>query len=182
MIFLVIGIFIIFLFIVLILFSFPQFSPIPYFPTNRKDLPLVIKGLQLKNNQVIYDLGAGDGEVIFEAAKRARIKKLNTEFVAVDINPALCFIMWVRKWFHPNKNRIHIVFGDLFKVSYPKYRGNYITIFLYVSPWFIEKILTHVRKNLKISSVVTYYYSIPSLRKKQKMVKGVNTVFTYRLT
>jgi len=65
---------------IIFLFSSPQLSLIPYFPSNKKDLPLIIKALNLKNNQVVFDLGAGDGIVIFEAAKLAFEKKLNTKF------------------------------------------------------------------------------------------------------
>src|SRR3990167_10358427 len=80
-----------FLFILFIIgvliFSSKRFSPIPYFPTQTKDIPLIIKALNLKNNQTIIDLGAGDGIVIFTAAETSYDKDLNTKFVGVDINP-----------------------------------------------------------------------------------------------
>jgi hypothetical protein len=56
---------------VILLFSSKTLSPIPYFPSQKIDLPLIIKALNLQNNQTVFDLGAGDGIVIFEAAKKA---------------------------------------------------------------------------------------------------------------
>ena len=138
-----ITIFFIFVFLILgviFLFSSPQLSPIPYFPSNKKDLPLIIKALNLKNNQVVFDLGAGDGMVIFEAGKLAFQKKLNTQFFAVEINPVLILIMWVRWLFHPNKKNIKIICGDIFKIDFKKLVTNHqslITIYLYISPCYL---------------------------------------------
>ena len=74
---------ILFVLFIISLFSSEKFSPIPYFPTNKKDIPAIIKALKLRNDQIIFDLGAGNGIVIFEAAKKAI--NLNTQFVAIDI-------------------------------------------------------------------------------------------------
>lgn len=191
----------IFLFLVLllftvpiILFSFPRFSPIPYFPTNRKDIPLILKALQLKNNQTIVDVGAGDGIVIFESAREAYTKKLNTKFVAIDINPVLVSVMHLRRLFHPNKKNIQIVWNDLFKTDYnrllshPEFIsgsrnkfGMTVVVYLYVSPWLIEKINKHVVTHIqsKKISFVTYYYPIPSNKKKEKKIRGINSIFRY---
>lgn len=64
--------------IIIIIFVFPQLSPIPYFPSNAKDLPLILDNLRIQDNHVVIDMGAGDGMVVFEAARHAYEKKLNT--------------------------------------------------------------------------------------------------------
>jgi len=179
------------LFVIIIIFSFPQLSPIPYFPTNKKDLPLIIKALNLKNNQLIFDLGAGDGRVIFNAAKAAYQKKLNTQFIAIDINIILILIMYLRRLFHQNKKNIKIIWGDLFKIDYQSllhtpYPTLY-TFYLYVSPWFLEKIIENCLPagkagKLKIENftVVSYYYPVVGLKKFEKKLQGANAVFRYR--
>ena len=91
--------FVIFVIVIIFLFSSKALSPIPYFPSNKHDLPLIIKALNLKNNQTVIDLGAGDGIVIFEAAKIAYKRKLNTRFVAVEINPVLILVLHLRRLF-----------------------------------------------------------------------------------
>ena len=76
---------VIFLFLLfnILYFILPSLSPIPFFPTNRKDVSLVVSSLlrssltikgnktnndQLITNNIIMDLGAGIGTVIFAAA------------------------------------------------------------------------------------------------------------------
>src|SRR3989338_4927434 len=149
--------FIIFITIIIFIFSSKKFSPIPYFPSQPVDIPLIIKTLNLKNNQTVFDLGAGDGIVIFTAAKSSFQRKLNTKFIAVEINPVLIFILHLRRFFHPNRKNIRIVYGDIFKINI-KYQilkikmtseksnikndntmkqFNNLTIYLYISPWYL---------------------------------------------
>ncbi|OGK23544.1 hypothetical protein A3A46_04430 [Candidatus Roizmanbacteria bacterium RIFCSPLOWO2_01_FULL_37_13] len=198
--------------VVILIFSSKRFSPIPFFPTNKYDLPLIIKSLDLKNNQVIFDLGAGDGIVIFEASKEAYRKKLNTKFIAVEINPILIILLHLRHFFHPNKKNIKIILADLFTMSLralAKQSRNYeiaslltsftprndkiimkprqtwltqfnnITIYLYISPWFLDKVTKKVLKEIPKARIVSYMYPIKSLRHKEKLIKGKNFVFIY---
>lgn len=188
--------------IIIILFSFPQFSPIPYFPSNMKDKKNILRAFSLKNNQVIIDLGAGDGIVIFEAAYESWRRKLNTKFVALEINPVLIGIMWMKWCLHPNRQNIRIIWGDMFKIDYLSLRAQAkqskieiatssttairtprndmnITFYLYISPWLIEKAVSRIQKQLPASSFVSYFYPIKSLRKKEKVLRGVHNVYTY---
>ena len=57
----------------------------------------IIQGLDLKNDQIIIDLGAGTGTVIFAAAHEAHKRGLNTHFVAIEINFILTAIMHIKK-------------------------------------------------------------------------------------
>lgn len=182
--------FVICLFVIILLFASPRFSPIPYFPTQKKDLPLIIKNFKLKNGQIIYDLGAGDGTVIFEAAKTAFERKLNTKFVAIEINPVLILILQIRKFLHPNRNNIKIIWKDLFDNNWSLEIGNLLGIghwklgivfYLYVSPWLLEKIIKKLKLKIKNFSVVSYMYPIKSLKRKEKIIKGKNSIYLYNL-
>lgn len=166
---------------VICLFSYPKFSPIPYFPTNKNDLPLIIKALDLKNNQIVYDLGAGDGTVIFAGAHAALIKKLNTKFIAVEINPVLILILYLRKSLHPNGKNIKIVWGDFFNKNFKFQTSNFklISLYLYASPWLLDKIATRIKIEIPTAEIVSYMYPIKSLKKKEKILKGKNGVYVY---
>jgi hypothetical protein len=188
----------IFILLILFIFSSPKLSPIPYFPSNKKDLPLIIKALGLKNNQVIVDLGAGDGLIIFAAAKEALEKKLNTKFIAVEINPILILIMYIRKLFHPNRKNIKVVYADMFKLNFKKLLTFYamhdkvpgdnlsiLTFYLYISPWFLEKITKkiislHLPKPITLN-IVSYMYPIKYLSDRQKTINGKNRIFVYQV-
>src|SRR3972149_12020194 len=110
-----------FLLVILLLFSSKKFSPIPYFPTQKADLSKIIKALKLKDSQTVIDLGGGDGIVVFRAAYEAQKQKLNTKFVAVEINPVLILILHLRRLFHPNKDNIIIIRDDIFKMNFSSY-------------------------------------------------------------
>jgi len=178
--------FIIFIIVIIFIFSSKKLSPIPYFPTQKADLSKIIKAINLKNNQTVIDLGAGDGIVIFEAAKQAFRKKLNTQFIALDINPILVFIMFLRRRLHPNRRNIKILFGDMFKSDFMNFINfkNFTTVYLYISPWFLEKVIENclsVEALAKVDKLkfVSYMYPIKSLKKMEKIIQGNNRIFIY---
>lgn len=171
-------------FIILIIFAFPQLSPIPYFPSNKKDLPVILKALDLKNSQTVFDLGAGDGRVIFNAAAKAYRQKLNTQFIATEINPILIIILHLRRLFHTNKKNIKIIRANMFNMNFSLLTTNYslqTTFYLYISPWYLEKTINNIRKQIKNFRLVSYMYPVRSLENNQKILQGVNKVFVYNV-
>lgn len=183
---------------------------------------MIVKSLDLKNNQVIFDLGAGDGKVIFEAAKEAYKKKFKTKFIAVEINPILILVLNLRRFFHLNIKNIKIIQADFFKTSLralakqshyceiaelvPSYNSerllhsvrndsegstaprndskamkqfNNVTIYLYISPWFLDKVAKKILQEFPNAKIVSYMYPIKSLKKKEKVINGKKSIFVY---
>lgn len=180
-----IYLYIIFLFVLVIIlfFSSKTLSPIPYFPSNKKDLPLIIKALGLKNDQVVIDLGAGDGIIIFEAAKKAYQKGLNTQFIAVEINPILILIMFLKRLFHPNKKNIKIEYNNIFKFNsnnLNRQSTKSLTFYLYLSPWFLNKIIKILKLKIPKFKIVSYMYEIKNLN-KEKVLSGINKIYLYKI-
>ncbi len=171
----VITVVIIAFFIVVALFAFPRFSPIPYFPSNFSDKDLILKALDLKNNQTVIDLGAGDGWVIFDAANEAKRRRLNVKFIAVEINPILVLILHFKRFFNHNKKSVNILREDMFKLNV---KNKYSTIYLYISPWLLEKTLKIIKNNFPQYRIVSYMYPIKSL-KENKIIKGKNNIYIY---
>jgi hypothetical protein len=174
------------LFVIIIIFSFPHFSPIPYFPSNTKDIPLILTALSLKRNQTIIDLGAGDGIVIFKAAERTLQNKLNTKFIAVEINPVLLLVLHIRRLFHPNRKNIKIINADMFSMNYSKLSTNdyrLLTFYIYISPWFIEKTVTNISKQMSNFELVSYFYQVKCLPKyKEELKEGIHKIYRYTQT
>lgn len=177
------------LLIIIFLFSSPKFSPVPYFPSQPVDMPLIIEALNLKNNQTIIDLGAGDGIVIFKAADESFKKKLNTQFIGVEINPILILILNIRRLFHPNRKNIKIIHGDIFNIELNNFTNfinfkNLITVYLYISPWFLEKVIENCKSKIENFNVVSYMYPIKSLSsakasEDKEIIQGRNKIFLY---
>ncbi len=167
---------------VIAIFSFPNFSPIPYYPSHKKDIPLILKSLGVKNNQIIFDLGAGDGIVLYRAARLAFDKKLNTQFIAVELNPILYVLLLIKRFFHKNRKNITVVFGDMFKLSYQKLLPRYkkeVTFYVYISPWLLERMVNILQKEVKNFSIISYMYQIPH-RKHVTKLTGKHAIFRYK--
>lgn len=179
--YLFLGLLALLLLTVIIIFAFPRFSPIPYYPSNMKDKQIILDGLKLGNGQTLIDLGAGDGVVIFEAARLALTKKLDTRFVALELNPVLILVLQIRRFFHPNRKNIKIVWGDMFKIDYKTAigGGEDITFYLYISPWLIERAISHALSFFPKAYFVSYYYPIKSRKNREKKIQGVHALYTY---
>lgn len=160
-------------------------SPIPYFPSNNKDIPQIIAHLTFKDNQIFYDLGAGDGCVIFAAAQKAYIANKDTLFIAVEINPILLLLLLFKRMYHPNKKRIKIQYADIFSMRYTqklnKKKKEYV-FYLYISPWYLEKTVKNIKKQMQSFTVVSYFYALPHALKKKptRVLRGIHTTSLYR--
>ena len=56
---------------------------VPYLPSHEKAVAAMLKVAKVGKNDILYDLGSGDGRVVITAAKR-----FGTRGVGVDIDPA----------------------------------------------------------------------------------------------
>ncbi len=160
-----------------------KISAIPFFPSNSNDLPAIIEALDMRDDNIVYDLGAGTGTVIFAAASEAKKKGLDTTFVALDINFILIGIMMLRKLFHPNSKNIRIVMGDLFKYDYAAETDNYkhVTYYMYVSPWFTDPMAKLIKDTKRNSHIVSYYYPIKKELKEKKHITRNHDIYIYEV-
>jgi len=137
----------------LIWFSNPKLSPIPYYPTLEKDIQRIKQALNLQPKDVLYDLGAGDGKIVFRLAA-AKIK-----VVAVESNPYLVALMHLKRLFSPYKKQIVILWQDLFKTDLSEATH----IYLFVGPSAIKQIFTYINSQPrpKLKRIVSYRYHHP---------------------
>jgi len=121
----------------------PAFYGPPSVPTR---LTRVRKALQLVNlqpNEVLYDLGAGDGRVLFLAGQ-----EFNAQTVGIEIGPIQCALIWLRS----TANGL----GDKVQVKW----GNYLTVdlsaadvvFIYATSREVAKLASHLEKQMKQGS------------------------------
>ncbi|MFA6593952.1 MAG: hypothetical protein WCT16_01715 [Candidatus Buchananbacteria bacterium] len=93
------------LFLVLLTAAYGAYSAAPWLPTRRRDVKRMMDLAELKPGDKVYDLGCGDGRLVFAAAKRG----------ATATGVEVFFLPWlyarVKSFFIP---RSKILFGDLF--------------------------------------------------------------------
>lgn len=166
------ALFSIFIIIFIYVFVSRKRSPVPYFPTNKKDIPLIIKALNLKRNKSVVDLGAGNGVVIFKAAEEAYKRGFNTKFYAVEINPILILLLHIKRLFHKNKKNIFILYEDFIKMSLKKFKN--AVFYLYLSPKYLNIIYKKIKTEAKNSKIITYFYKVEDIARK---IKGLNNLY-----
>ena len=154
-------------------------SPVPYFPSNQRDMERIVDYLELRNHHTIIDMSAGDGAVIFAAADWAQQKKLTLHLIAAEINPILLAVLYLRHLLHPYRAHISIMYADMFhypfsKVVYTKT----VTAFYYISPWLLKKAYSHIKHELPHAHIVSYFYPLPN-KKPTKHTEGVHQLFAY---
>lgn len=168
---------------VIALFAFPSLSPVPYFPSNHKDIDLIIKEMKLKDDDTIVDLGAGDGVVIFRAASYAYTHRLNTKFIAIEINPILIIVMHILRLLHRNRRNILIKKFDMFNkplntlpITTPS-----ALFYMHLSPRYLPVLAKKISK-LKIKKrIVTYFYSIDGRKADTTISSGLHSISLYQM-
>ena len=148
----------------LIWFVSPRLSPIPYYPTLEADMEQIIKALDLKKGNCLYDLGAGDGKIIF------RVAKPGIKTVGIEFNPYLVLLMKIKKLFHPQKKQITILWQDLFKTDLETATH----IYLFVGPYLIDRIFEYIikHKGKALQKIVSYRYCPKKYLKNRTKLKN----------
>ncbi len=126
---------------------------IQFVPTPLKMVDAMVTAAGLKAGDKVYDLGAGDGRLLFRAAKRhPGIQAIGIEFV-----PSV--LMWgkIRSFFgrHPVKLR----WGDLFRHQY----HDADVVFLYLYPNVLSKLEKKFDQELKRGTkVISHAFKFPN--------------------
>lgn len=158
-------------FVIIFFFVSKHFSPIPYYPTNKKDVHLLLKTIKLTNQTIFIDLGAGMGEIIFPLAQKAYQKKLKTKLIAVEINPILLTFLFLKRLFHPNKKNISILKQDMFSLKLTLPKKSCLIFYAYGSPKFLAKLINGLKKNFAHFEFISYLYPLNN-KKPKEIIKG----------
>ena len=137
----------------------------PFLPTLKKDSHKIFELLNLKREDVFYDLGCGTGQLLVEAARR------DLHAVGYELNPLLYFICKVRTY--SNKDKISVKFGNFWNADLSKANGVYAFLFTK----FMERLDKKLTKELNNGSrLVSYTFKIPN----KKINKSQNGFYLYR--
>lgn len=115
-----------------------RFTPVP------NSILKEIEGvLIIKDNSILYNLGCGDGRVLFYLLKQ----NSKAEYIGVEDNLFLLSSAYLRNWWNKkrNKNVIKIIKGDFFKQDLSKATH----IFTYLDPKSIDDLLPKLDQELK---------------------------------
>lgn len=145
----------------------------PWLPSRKRDLKRIFKLADLKPGEKFYDLGCGDGQLVFYAADH-----FNAQAVGLEISVPMFLISRARQIFH--KKNATIKFKNLFKQNL----SDADVVYLFGLPNTVKnKIKQKLEKELKPGSrVISYAFHIPdwtpALTDKPK--KNDISIYLYR--
>ena len=145
-----IGLFLIVVALLFFFWFFPVFfHGIPWQPTDMKRVRRMLEMAEVKPDEVVYDLGCGDGRIIICAAR-----EFGARAVGVELNPWLYFLALVRVWIRGLSRRVKVIFGNLHQVDLKE--ADVVTIFLYshVNDLLQEKFQRELKPGARIVSYV----------------------------
>ena len=131
-----------FLFFILILLWIlvPAFYGLPSVPTKPERIRKALKLVNLQPNEVLYDLGAGDGRVLFIAARDFAAKT-----VGIEVGPIQCALIWLRITANGLGDQIQIKWENFYKARLSEAD----VVFVYATSKEVGKLAPHLEKQLK---------------------------------
>ncbi|MDD5173136.1 MAG: SAM-dependent methyltransferase [Patescibacteria group bacterium] len=166
-----IGLFLIYVFITMFLACF---FVAPWVPTKKKDLEKIFQIAELKPGEKFYELGSGDGRVVFFAQEKFKAK-------AIGLETALPLVLY-SKFIAFLKGNKEVVFKA--KSMFKEDLSQADVVYTYLLPKILEKKLKDkFKKELRPGSrVVSYVFSIHGLvpEKKERIRENGPLVYVYR--
>ena len=100
-----------------------KLSDVPYVPTPSKVVEEMLNVAGVTGNDILYDLGSGDGRIVITAAQ-----KFGTQGVGIDINPKLIQDAFNNAQKAGVTDRVQFIQQDLFKTDLSK--ASVVTLYL----------------------------------------------------
>lgn len=159
----------------LIAFAAGGFSAAPWLPTRRRERSLLLKEIPIAPGQLVYDLGCGDGIVLFQLARL----QPNARYVGVEVAPVPVIVGLLRKAFSgPTAKSVRFWMRDLFAMSY----ADADVIFIFLLDTSYPKLLKKLKGGLKPEArVVVEAWPLPGLEAERCLrQEGSLPLYVYR--
>jgi precorrin-6B methylase 2 len=118
----------------------PTLYGLPPVPTKPKRIRKALELVNLQPNEVIYDLGAGDGRVLLLAAR-----EFGAKAVGVEVGPIQCVLIWLRAVASGFGNQIKVRWANFYKADL----HDADVVFVYATSKEVMKLAPHLEKQLK---------------------------------
>ena len=116
----------------------------PFVPSSPLAVDAMIKEAHIKPGMTVYDVGSGDGRVLFAAAKKGATA------VGIEINPYLVWYTQIHTFFSPYRARIRVHWGNLWTSDLRKAD----LVFVYLIPWKMNELAKKLTNELPKGAIV----------------------------
>lgn len=122
---------------------------IPWQPTDMRRVRKMLTMAQVKPNEVVYDLGCGDGRIVIAA-----VREFGAKAVGVEANPWLYLVAWIRIFLLGLWRSARVVLGNLYHQDLSQ--ADVITLFLFqhVNDRLEEKLKRELKPGARVVSYV----------------------------
>jgi SAM-dependent methyltransferase len=121
----------------------PAFYGLPSKPTRLNRIRKALQLVDLKPSETLYDLGAGDGRVLFIAAR-----EFGAKAIGIEVAPVQILLIWLRIVLSGLRNRIQIRLGNFYKTKLK----DADVVFIYATSREVAKLAHHLEKQMKAGS------------------------------
>jgi hypothetical protein len=121
-------------------FLIPTLYGLPPVPTKPERIQKALKLANLQPTEVLYDLGAGDGRVLFLAAG-----EFGARAVGLEIGPIQCALIWLRITARGLGNQIQIKWENFYRADL---RAADV-VFVYATSKEVMKLAHHLETQMK---------------------------------
>jgi SAM-dependent methyltransferase len=116
----------------------------PFVPSTNESTSALIRLSKLRPGMNLYDLGSGDGRLLFEAAKKG------ANAYGIEINPFLVLYTKIRVLFSPYRKLITVHWGNFWNA--PLMDSDVVCI--YLLPWRMEKLEKLLLQKTKRGTII----------------------------
>lgn len=132
--------FVLIFFITLLWILIPAFYGLPSVPTKPDRIRKALKLVNLQPEEILYDLGAGDGRVLLIAAH-----EFGAQAVGIEVGPIQCALIWLRAVASGFGNKIRIRWANFYKADLRDAN----VVFVYATSTEVMRLASHLEKQLK---------------------------------
>lgn len=150
-------------------------SAAPWVPSRREDRELLAGAVSLRSGALVYDLGCGDGTLLFAIQE----KNPGIRGVGYDIALPPLLIGWVRIALARGRRKgISLRWGDLFGVSV----RDADAVYVYLMPRAQARVLTKLAREVRDDAyVVCEGWPLPGVTPERKLgAPGAMPAYVYR--
>jgi precorrin-6B methylase 2 len=118
-----------------------MFNDPPYVPVSHKIVPAIVEALKLKDGDVLFDIGCGDGRVL----KKAVNSNQTVRGVGIDYDRWVAFRARITCMKEIRSKKISIIRADAFDQDL----SGATVVFTYLFPGFMDRLFVKLKKELK---------------------------------
>jgi len=142
----------------------------PFVPSSQSASESMIALARMTKGMNAYDLGSGDGRLLFMAAKKG------ANAVGFEINPYLVVWTLVKRLFCKQSKNVSVHWSNFWTANIK----DADVVFVYLVPWRMETLENKLRKELRKGSlVVSNSFIFPHLKPIRK--DEINHIYVFRI-